>query len=292
MIKVIKKNFIPIIYLLGFLGTYPFCLKRTDGFSIAKIQSNLFFNPSWEIKESKFPIGVFDQPFYYLGSGAQVFAFVSKDGQYVIKFFRHHRMRHPLHPFSFLFPQFLQRRLQKTIHKRKAKQEKDFSSYKLAYEMLPEETGVLYLHLNKTNHLNTPIVLYDKIGIRHTLELDQIEFILQRKADLLYFKIETLINQGNLNQAEKILSNLIQLLWTRSQKGIIDKNPDLKTNFGVIGERSIQIDIGRFKKDPHPKDPETTKQEMLRITDPLCHWLDEKAASLSKHIRKEIKELR
>jgi len=75
------------LLLLGFFLTWRFCDHQTEGFSLLRIQSNLEYHPEWLIAE-KIPEGVFDQPYHFLGAGAQTFAFTSADGLTVIKFFR------------------------------------------------------------------------------------------------------------------------------------------------------------------------------------------------------------
>lgn len=270
----------------GFL-LYLLCLSQTDGFSLRKIHSNLPYHPEWETPSASID-HLLDQPFYYLSHGAQVYAFVSKDGQAVLKFYRHNRATHPLKALHFLLPPFVKNRMNQTIIKREAKRIKDFTSYKLAAEKLSHETGLLYAHLNKSQNLKKKLTLFDKIGVRHIIDLDQFEFLLQKKADLLYPTLDKWIAQGSYEKAEKSLLALLSLLRHRCDKGIFDKDPDLRTNFGFVDEIPIQLDIGRFKEDAMEKDPEIQKAELIRITDQLCDWLDEKSPQLSARIRREL----
>ena len=266
-----------VLFCTGFLLVRGFCLIQTDGFALSKIHSDLSLHMEWETEGD---IGfVCDQPFYYLGHGAQMFAFVSKDQTTVLKFYRHHRTGHP---FGFLKPIFP--RLAQTLDKRQNKRLKDFTSYKIAYDYFAEDTGLLYLHLNKTHHLKKRVELYDKIGVRHYVDLDNVEFILQKKADLIYPTLEKWIAQGEFRKAQTGLSKLVGLLRKRHQIGIFDKDPDLKTNFGFVGDEPIQFDFGRFKKEPNRLDSD----ELIRITDRLCIWLDEKAPALAKYLRMEV----
>lgn len=231
---------------------------------------------------------VLDQPFYYLGRGAQVYAFVSEDNQYVMKFFRHHRSRQLLtHLLSFL-PLSIKSAAQVSIQKRQAKLLKDFASYKIAYERLDEECGLIYLHLNKTDHLKKELHFFDKIGIHHTIPLDNVEFILQRRADPLYEKLERWIATGQLAEAKKGITNLVALLRLRCAKELSDKDPNLKTNFGFIDCKPIQFDVGRFKHDPSRSSPEIVHEELVRITDHLAHWLEKRKPILAQHLRQEV----
>ena len=273
---------------LTLIGIQRFCAYQTDEFALVKIKSNLSFHPEWEV-ECAPPNAPLSQSYKYLGKGAQVFAFVSQDGNYVIKFFRHHKTRHPLEPINKFLPQKWRKRLMQTIKKRGEKRMKDFLSYKLAFNELREETGLLYLHLNKTDSLNTHLTLFDKIGVRHFVDLDHMEFLIQKKAKPLYTALETWIENGEEEKAMKALSSLVYLLKCRRAKGIFDKDPDLMTNFGVIGCDAIQFDIGRFKKETTTNTSvKEDADELIRITHKLSTWLKRCAPKLRMHLLFEV----
>jgi hypothetical protein len=224
------------------------------------------------------------QPYFYLGHGAQTYAFVSSDGQYVLKFYRHNRASHPLKFLSPLLPAPLKKSLLSTLNKRERKRLKDFNSYLVAHKLFQREAGFLYLHLNKGTQLGQTIRFYDKIGIEHVVEADQIEFILQRRAELIYPTLERWIAQGEVEKAKEGLTHLVELIATRLNRGIYDKDPDLSTNFGFIGTRAIQIDVGRFALSPTP----LPKEELIRVTEPLAKWLEGAAPHLAEHLREEV----
>lgn len=275
---------------MGFFCVRFFCLMATDGFAFWKIRSSLPYCQEWETS----PLShceMIKQPFFYLGRGAQCYAFVSEDGNYVLKFYRHHRAQHPLAFMAPLLPANLKKRLQNTITKRKNKRAKDFASYMIANEQLPEKTGLIYLHLNPTNHLHRTIRIYDKIGVVHHIELDQFVFILQKRAYPIYQTIHTWIKTGEKQRAKEGIAQLIALLAYRAENGIYDKDPDLKTNFGFTSEGPIQFDIGRYKMDPSRSQKPTYKEDLIRITDKLCRWLEKKDPSLSTFVKEEIEKL-
>ncbi|MBS0630159.1 MAG: hypothetical protein JSS30_08080 [Verrucomicrobia bacterium] len=251
------------------------CQSQTDGFSRLKVDADLPYEVGWEAVE------IPDQPFTYFGCGAQTFAFVSEDGQYVLKFYRHHRTRHPL---AFLAPWIP--RLQQTVAKRQAKREKDFASYRIAYEKLRQETGLLGIHLGKTDQIHKKVKIYDKLGIEHTIDLDNMTFLLQKKAAPFYATLEEWIDGGYEDKAKQAVHELIALLQTRAQKGIFDKDPDLRTNFGFLDGHPIQFDIGRFKNEPERIDDD----ELLRITNSLRQWLNEKAPHLVDYLEVELND--
>ena len=82
----------------------------------------------------------------------------------------------PLLPASFL----------KKVDRRFALLKHDFDSYKIAYENLKDETGLIYLHLNKTDFLKQKMIIIDKIGIYHEIDLDSMEFLIQKGRAYLF----------------------------------------------------------------------------------------------------------
>lgn len=268
-----------------------FCHNKTDGFALRKILSSRPSYPEWEIappplEEMAAIKAALSQPYRYLGKGAQLYAFASDDEQYVLKFFRQEHLRPRV--WFWILPAF--HRKEKTQCSFR-KLQKDFKSYKIAYESLKEETGLLYLHLNKSEDLHLKIPVYDKIGVEHWIELDQMEFILQKKAEMVYPTLTNWIEKNDISKAKSALTELVQVLKNRFTKEIFDKDPDLNTNFGILNGHPIQIDVGRFSKDNFYSNKEVYKLEITRITDNLKQWLEESCPELSLHLQREIQQL-
>jgi len=173
------------------------------------------------------------------------------------------------------------------VAKRAKKLDYDFGSYKLAYDNLREETGLVFLHLNKTSYLSQTLDLVDKIGIHHQIPLDSTTFLIQKRAAGLYSALDQMIQENRLDDAKTTLSNLLRLLAYRSQKGFHDKDPNLLTNFGVIGTQPIQIDVGRFRTKPRQLD----REGLLRITHHLRDTLKIKCPELCSHLEDEIEKI-
>lgn len=271
-----------------------FCSRQTEGFALYKICSDLPFCKEWETLElpNEKVLSLFDQPFHYLAKGAQSYVFISEDKNTVIKFFRLYHLRPPLWLSFLSFPYpFQLYKIQKMLDKR---QEliKDFSSYKIAFDEMKEQTGLLYLHLNKTACLNKKLTFYDKIGIRHIVDLDQMEFLVQKKASLVFPAIEHLMQTEGLSSAKEAITALVNLLLYRCKIGIFDKDPDLNTNFGFFGTTPLQIDIGRFQHCPTIKGIDSHHDEIIRITDNFRQWLDQHYPPLSEHLLQEIEQIR
>lgn len=270
--KMLRSTLLTCLFLVVlYQVASSFCNRQTDGFSIARIHSDLSYNPAWEtaalkLEEQQELDCALAQKFYYLGCGGQCFAFGSEDGRYVIKFFKH-RIRKPYSYFlkaSLVGP--LEKARQRKLSKALFKLKRDFTSYKIAFDELREETGIIYLHLNKTAALSRSVLIVDKLGIEHRIPLDDIEFVVQRQAELVYTRIANLMASGDRQAARQTFHALLEVIVNRCQKGVFDEDPRLHRNFGFVGDTPIFIDVGRFVRDPSRKDPAVYKADLRAIT--------------------------
>ncbi len=226
------------LVLFFFLCTERLCHLATDGFTIRGI----FRTEDTIDISAKTPIPTaLTQEFSYLGRGAQCYAFESQDSQYVLKFFRRRRLA-----------------------KSKERKERYFTSCILAEKHLKEETGLEYLHLHPDDI--GMLRIKDKLGIVHTISTKNTPFILQKKATPFYQTLKAMSH--NPAFIEKTRSSLKDLIAKRCAEGICDKDPDLATNFGFVGERLIQFDIGRYYKAPLKE-----QEEMDKLLRPLEQWI-------------------
>ncbi len=269
------------------------CIPRTDAFTIERIHSALTYHQEWDTPlpsgaEKKALQSLLQKPFYYLGSGGQCYAFASEDGQTVIKFFKH-KLRFPWNSFySLSLPGPLEAIRSRKLAKIIMKLNRDFTSYKLAYEKLQPETGILYVHLNKTQGLNQTVMIHDKLNIAHEIDLDQIEFIVQKKAELAYSYLESLVKQGDLTQLQASIDSLIDVIISRCQKGIFDEDAKIHRNFGFIDGKAVVIDVGRFRQDPSRLSPEVYRQDVKTITRSLRTWIDQNCPELIPWFDKKL----
>jgi hypothetical protein len=261
-------------------GVGRFCIRATDKFTIEAIRSNRPYDATWETRplsagEREELERALDQPYTYFGRGGQSFVFFSADGQYALKFFRQEVFTPPVWLNTLPLPFFLDRYKEKKNWKRRDKLERDFGSYKIAFEELPEETGIVYVHLNKTHVWNKPLQIIDRLGIAHALDPNAFEFVIQRRAELIYPTITRLVRSGDLPQARALISQSLQFIVDRAKKGYHDRDPNIRTNCGLLDGRVIKIDVGRFVKMEAMRTPEIYKAEVKRIGAPLRAWLAE-----------------
>ena len=268
---------------IGWVGailifTAIFCRQATDKFTLLAISSNhpyndAFATPPLSQSEQVELEEAFDQPYTYFGCGGQSYAFFSADGKYVIKFFKQ-RLFRPSWLLNHLpLPKFLHRYREKRNWKRLDKYARDYFSYKVSSEDLREQTSVLYSHLNRTTHLNKEIKITDRLGISHNLNLDHFDFVVQRRAERVYDRIERLMHEGKQEEAKRCIQQIFSLISTRSLKGYRDRDPNIRTNCGFIEDLAVKIDVGRFVIDPTKQTIVGHNQDLTHITAPFYDWI-------------------
>ncbi len=276
------------LFFIGFIAVERFCHKQTQGFQLQKIQADLPHNSDWETllpgdHTSQRLQTILSQPYSFLNSGGESYAFVSKDGKYVLKFFKLHHMRPKSFADKFL-PYPLRAKYQKSrIQKLTAL----FSSCKLAYERFRQGTGLVYLHLNKTDFLHVKLQLFDAIGVLHSPDLDQLSFALQEKAVMAFPTLSALAEVKELEAAKTRLSALIDLIVARCQAGLSDHDPRQR-NFGFVGEKAIEIDLGSFTIDETLKIPSSTNKILLYETLKLRRYINKYHPELSDFLEEKI----
>lgn len=255
-----KKILIVVLFPLLLLGVgLKFCLTPS-GFTVSKISSHLAFEKSWEIPslgeiERQKIEKLLSQPFSFLGAGAQSYAFVSDDGSVVLKFFRMKNfLPKPWHGKA-------------KREKRMARLKRVLGAYKLGYEKLKEESGLLVVHLNRSEDLRKKVQLTDRTGKQHFVDLDSTVFIVQKKAELLYDYLAKSKDQ------KSALISLFRLILSREQKGIVDEDRGVRNNFGFVNGKVMQIDIGRIA--PRENATRDAQVELARVAAKVRAWAEQ-----------------
>lgn len=273
------KKVITYILLSAFLFFISwFCNKETDGFSIARITSELpqglkWSTPELSANEKAQLENALAQKYRYLSSGGQCFAFVSQDNHYVIKFFKTHFYKMSSLTFQSL-PFIPEATRKKKWHKAIFKLNRDFNSYLLASQDLKQETGTMYVHLNKSTDLKKKIYIFDKLGIGHEIDLDQFEFAVQKRAELAFPYIHFLIKNAEFAKAREAMCALIKLSLSRCRKGFFDEDARIHCNFGFLEARPIFIDIGRFIRDPGRQNRDALQKDFKATSSQLISWIE------------------
>lgn len=290
MLKIIFTLSVSSLLIFGAGRLY---FQATDGFHVTHISSDFTFDPRWETRalahsEQSQVDEILLQKFSYLGKGCQSYVFLSEDGEYVLKFFKYQRFRPQFYFYWFAFLPPVEKYLNNKIAVKNQKRESLFASCRTAFDHLPKETGLVYVHLNKTSHLNRAITITDKVGLMYNLNMDDMEFIIQKKATMLCSTLDTLASEGKDNEAKNLLTQLIQMVTSEYHRGFADNDHALMQNTGVYRGMPIHIDIGQFVEDETVKDPKVYYQELYNKTWKFRNWLREKHAKLLAHLDQEL----
>lgn len=205
--------------------------------------------PNQALKEQASDI--LNQRFFYVGHGHQMTAFESEDHRYVLKLFN---PRPALNPEVFQSIRGMKHMcslkwISHAYLKRQPLIRQLANSYKIAFEELKEETGLVYIHLDDSTCLSKAVHLSTKKGAQEWLQLDKVPFILQAKAEIAADRIGLLLRENRIEEAKTALANLYTFFEERARKGITDRQQTLYNNYGFIGDRVVQIDVGRIRKD-------------------------------------------
>lgn len=296
MKKYFKFLIIISLSTLAIYGAGRLYYAVTAGFTINNITSDFSYHENWETTplsnaEKEKVKQILSQKFSYLGKGCQSYVFLSEDGEYVLKFVKYQRFRPQawLDYFEFI-PIVNNYRLAK-IEKKHKKLNMLFTSWKIAYEYLRPETGLLYLHLNKSNDLEQTLIIYDKMGIEHELNLDTMEFLLQKRANMLCSTLTHFIQKGQLGEAKDLIDNLLNMILSEYSRGLADNDHALMQNTGAIGTMPVHIDVGQFVMNPEISKPSVYKQELFSKTFKFRMWLERHYPDLATYLNKRLQEI-
>lgn len=248
------------------------------GFKPEHVLCKFDYRHDWDIAMSDelltFVNVITQQPFYWLGKGFQVYAFESQDGEYVLKFFQQQRLRektYKTHPLQLVFSKKFREKVEFVNNHR----EEIFSSSKISFEEIPEETGIVFVHLNRSDNLLRGIRLYDQKGESHKIHPDKASFIIQKKANYVLPTITEHMKNDDINGAKARIDQIFTLLVSLARKGIVDSDYALirNNNMGFVKDRAVYIDTGHLAKHENLNVLKQMKYEFKVRLKPLQNWL-------------------
>lgn len=270
--------------------------KPAKRFSINQLISNQPFNPEWEVTTPpelvNFVNMLTQQPFYWLGKGFQATAFVSEDGDYVLKFFQQNRLEQvPFthNPVGYLFSG----EYREKMNERQSHRIEIFSSSKMAYEEFPEESGILYVHLNRTDNQIKGIKLHDFNGVSYRIRGDETSFVLQKRAVYVLPTIKALMVEGKTQEAKQRIDQIFDLLLGMAKKGFLDGDLALmrNNNVGFVEDRAVYIDTGHITRRQSVNLKERMLFEFNVRVAPLHDWLKVRYPELAAHYKQRQEEI-
>lgn len=285
-----------VVFICALVHIDRIFFKRNHSFNLRFIYSCIPNRPEWNLPpptlaETKQLDEILNQKFHYLAKGAHCFAFVSEDQKYVIKFHRfasHLRIFPWLnHPLSYRFS----KRRQAILNHNVQKLSDNMKSYVNSAQVLKEETGMIMVHINHTHFLQRKITIVDATKAEYQVPLDQVTFILQHKANLIYPTLDKLLAERKLEEAKQVVTHIIQLITQCCKKGYIDKDPVLRKNYGLLADRAIHIDVGDLVKDEKVQLKENYIPHVKEMTESLRVRLEKWYPELLSHYYQEIEKL-
>lgn len=278
-----KSPKIRVFVWLGIAALAVFALARvyyraTDDFRIANMTYEIPHHKEWEIDplnpaEKEKLDHILSQKFFYIGKGAQSYAFGSEDQKYVLKFFKFKHLK----PSLFVnllppIPPFKSYKEQQTLRKQK-KLDSVFTGYRLAYGVHKEQSGIIFAHLNKTNDLHRQVTVVDKIGLEQKIDLDPIVFVVQEKARTMRTVMTDLLSHGELTLAQYRIDQIFDLYLSEYQKGVYDRDHGVMHNTGFVGDKPIHLDVGKLTHDESMKNPDVWQKDIEKIARKINLWI-------------------
>jgi hypothetical protein len=275
-------------------------MHLTDDFRLANIRCELPCQLAWEIPALS-PLQeeelnrILQQEFTYLGKGSQSYAFASADGSYVLKFFK----------FKHIRPSWIEEQLQAFTlfkglgEKQRARKARKlwgvFHSHKLAYDLHREGSGLKFIQLNCTKNRSRKVSIKDKMGFKHTVQLNSLPFVLQQKAQPLTLALHLLLKERHVAAAKQRLAQVFDLYANEYAKGIYDRDHHVMRNVGFVENGALHMDVGKLVKEEKMQEKEYAREDALLVARSISAWLarhyPEHEALLSAYMEATITRL-
>jgi hypothetical protein len=287
--KLISIALSPLLLLV--LGL--FCCRSSLSFHINEIRPSRDFpfqSVSTVSKEEYEKLQwIFSRPFLFLEEEEQCYSFQSQD--YVIKFFKMKRLT-PKYWLNYIpFPWLEKLRLSKIGERERTRQE-TFGSFTMAFEEFRVQTGLLFIHLFRTEWIKARVQVKDQQGFPHIISLDSVPFILQKKAKTLSEYMESLARQ---NRKQEILSSfllILDLVRDGCQHGLaLQDSGYIERDYGFIGTQAVCINPGHMIRDESLKNSLNALREVLKVSKRVEIWLGGHHPDLVKPFQKEVQDL-
>jgi hypothetical protein len=273
----LKKLFIFLLIGISLFGAARVYYALTDDFQIRNITYSIAARQEWEFPATaaeKLELKrIMGQKFYYLGKGAQVYAFGSEDGLYVIKFFKFKHLKPSL--FIELLPPIgpLKKFKEQSIQRKTRKREGVFSGHAIAYKYDKDNSGLLYLHFNLTHDLCLKAQVMDKLGRSHEVDLDSTIFVVQKKGITLRAALQEELEKGRVEAAAKKGAKILQMYVEEYRKGVFDRDHGITHNTGFIGDTPFHLDVGKFSRPTPPPSQDFFREDLAHVAFKIKQWV-------------------
>lgn len=294
--KRFTKWMIGAFIILLLFGAARLYYALTDDFRLSNMTYELDFEAPWQVpilsaNEQQQFANLLQQKYYYIGKGAQCYAFASADHQYVLKFFKFKHLKPhwfiqfvpSVWPFAGYKADYIERKRRKLMGV--------FEGYDLAYRENRKESELLYLHLLPTHSLGMQATVVDKIGFEHQINLDDVVFLIQKKGETLRSRLHRLLKQGQQEAAKSAISSILTMYMKEYQKGVYDRDHGVMHNTGFVGDQPFHLDVGKFTKENRMKEHEFYAKDLEHIVWKIDTWIKsnypDHYPALSEHLASE-----
>ncbi len=265
--------------------------QRVQGFSLKKITSRTPTQEEHIGDELESIQALFDAPLTYIGSGNHTYAFVCADRSHVVKFFKQNHFG----PYTWLDYLPLPEKLNPwRIPRKKAfatSRREAFGSLELAKKHLKDQTGLIYLHLCRTNNIKRKTKLIYSETRQPICNIDKMEFIVQNYAKVGFKHIHDLLDAGKKEEAMSHLASYLKLIRQRCEKGLADRDLQFFKNFGFVGDKPIEIDITDFCQKHAMKDKDNWAKEVKAASRELIDFVQNECPDLLDQFKEKIEEI-
>ena len=235
---------------------------------------------------------ILSQPFTWLGQGRQIFAFVSADQKYVLKLFKFKRLKPSFWRDYLCHVPGFRGYCDEQERVRLLRLKKLFRGYYVAYTQDAAHTGMLFVHLNPTQDLKTQVQVTDRLGLTHTIHLDDVRFAVQERGRKTKDVLHELFAAGKVELATLYLKRLLEMHVAEYQQGVIDRDHNVMYNTGFVGDRPMRIDVGQLRSDEMAKDTEVYKKDLSSIIKKrLTPWLRANYPTFEPAITQQLESL-
>jgi hypothetical protein len=281
IIKLACRVFTALFFCVCIIGIAKGYQLLTDGFRLDKISKDLSQLPEYNLKISKEDkqkaLDILDQDFKYLDKGCQTYVFESQDKQYVLKFVRFNKY---VLPFWVRYIRGIKKGndyyIRRFTHRTRSFKN-TLKSYVFSYEKLKDQTGTIYVHLNKTNDLNKNVKISDRFGRSCRINLDNMSFMLQKKAKKLTSVMQDCVDNKDDKYLKELMVSFLKLVDTMYGKKIINKDYNCVKNSGVYHSEVVGIDLGSFFDNDQVENPAVYEFEMRKFVKHFRKWIIKRA---------------
>ena len=258
------------------LGRWYFFL--TDGFGPSAITSDFSYDAKWDIAplsaDAQVEINrILDQKYSYMDKGCECYVLESKDGCYVMKFFKQKHLYLPWWQKAGVYLPVVGRYAQEALERREDRRQTLYSSCLFGYQECAEETGIVYVHLNPSEGLPNNVMIFDKLGYRHFVDLNQVPFYLQRRGVPLNVMLQTFKHSNDIAGAANALEELFTYLERRSAMGVEDTDPNVLKNLGFLDGRAVNLDPGGLQRFEEGLGPNEYRERVMQKAKVIRNWI-------------------